>query len=355
MPNRSARSVAIIFAVLLSPVAGAGDAEELKAPLALFAAAEPLELTLTADFKTLRSRKSWESDRWHEGSISLEGDLAQRVLPVRLRVRGGFRTRDDNCNFPQFFVDVTGADTLGTVFEGQEILALTTHCRGSSVYSRYIHREFIAYRIYNLLTDKSLRVRSALFTYMRSDKPVKVARRYGFFVEHFDAMASRLGTRHVDLDVFHPAAGDAFEMGVLELFEFMIGNTDFSAAYEHNIVLMQLPGQKIFGVPYDFDFSGLVNARYAAPASQFRTRSVRTRIYRGWCRDEADFDEVVAHFQTKRAEIFELLDEFDWMPVVVIKDAEQYLRSFYDVLDSPRELDRQIRTKCATGVPVRGE
>lgn len=326
-----------------------------QASVPLFATDTPLEITLTTDFRQMRSGRGWATDQWYDGSLVLSDGASTRQLPVKLRMRSGFRTRDNNCSFPQFFIDFTSADTAGTPFAGQQILPLTTHCRSDSVYSRYLHREFIAYRLYNLLTDKSLRTRSALITYMRSDKPVKVAKRYGFFVEHFEALAARLDSRQVELEVFHPVAADAFEMGVLEVFEFMIGNTDFSAAYAHNIVLMQPQGRPIFGVPYDFDFSGLVNAKYATPAEQFRTRSVRTRIYRGWCRDEADLQQVLAHFQDKRAQIFSLLVEFEWMPDVVVEDAGRYLQSFYDVLDSPEQLDRQIRSKCSRGVPVRGE
>lgn len=343
---------------LLSWILAAGllsAQEHPGAPAPLFAHMQPLEITLTADFKSIGQRSGWETDRWYDARLTMTEAEKTRSLDVRLKLRSGFRTRDNNCNFPQFFLSLDTAQATDTVFAGQNILPLTTHCRGSSIYSRYIHREYIAYRIYNLLTDHSLRVRSALITYMRSDKPIKVAKRYGFFVEHFDALAERVAAEQVDLEVFHPATGEAFEMGVLELFEFMIGNTDFSTAYEHNIVLMQRPGERIFGVPYDFDFSGLVNARYAEPAEQFRTRSVRTRIYRGWCRNDDDLDRVVAHFQSKREAIFALLDEFSWMPEKVVSDAADYLRSFYEVLDDPRQLDKDVRSKCARGTPVRGD
>ncbi len=351
MPGSRTRLI-LLVATLIGVAVSAGAQETPQHPL--FASHEPMELTIVADFKRLLSRKGWSQDRWYDATIQMhDPNGVPRSIAVRLKVRSGFRTRDDNCYFPQFFVAFTSDDRSGTAFAGQRVLPLTTHCRGSSTYSRYVHREYIAYRLYNLLSPKSLRVRNALITYLRSDKPVKVAKRHAFFVEHFDDLAARLDARRVELDVFHPVAADALEMGVLELFEFMIGNTDWSAAYQHNILLIQEEGKRITGIPYDFDFSGLVNAEYAAPGEQFRVRSVRTRIYRGWCREEADLQRVVDYFQEKRPEVFAMLSDYGWMPGAVVKDATQYLESFYKVLDSPKELDKQIRSKCASGNPVR--
>ena len=62
---------------------------------------------------------------------------------------------------PPLFVSFGDETARGTLFEGQTMLPLTTHCRDSSSYEQYVLKEYLAYRIYNLLTDKSLRVRLA--------------------------------------------------------------------------------------------------------------------------------------------------------------------------------------------------
>lgn len=339
---------------VFSAAAAARDINDTGA--ALFEDQRPFDMVVTADFKELLRRQTWEEARWHDASVqvaSKNGGL--RSLPVRIRVRGGFRTRNDNCRFPQLFVDFSGADTVGTVFEGQDELPMTTHCRPSARYSRYVHREMVAYRIYNILSPKSLRVRTANVTYRRADNSKPLTTRQAFFVEHFDDLADRLGAERVDPEVFHPISGDSLEMGVLELFEFMIGNTDWSAAFQHNTLLVQVPGKAITVVPYDFDFSGLVNANYATPPPQFRTRSVRTRIYRGWCRGETDLQRAIEQFQAKRAEIFTMVDETSWIEEAVRADIRRYLESFYSVLDSPVEVDREIRGECLRGTPVKPE
>lgn len=345
------RGLVIAWLCVLSAWAGA---EQTVGRTALFAEQRPFDMAVSADFKALLRRSEWKEGVWHDATVQVAGqDGTIRALPVRISVRSGFRTRNDNCRFPQFFIDFSGADATGTVFEGQSLLPMTTHCRASARYSRYVHREMVAYRIYNILSPKSLRVRSANVTYRRADNAKVLFARQAFFVEHFDDLAARIDMRQVAPEVFHPVAGDEFEMGVLELFQFMIGNTDWSAAFRHNILLLAEPDGPIAAVPYDFDFSGLVNANYAAPAPQFKTRSVRTRIYRGWCRGETALMRAVEHVRSKREEVLGLFAELDWVEEAVRADMHRYLVSFYDVLDSPSDFDRQIRRACSTGTPVK--
>ncbi len=323
---------------------------------ALFASEAPFDMVVAADFKRLLRRSEWREGVWYDATVQVAADDGSiRALPARVTVRTGFRTRNDNCRFPQFFIDFSGADAAGTVFAGQNLLPMTTHCRASTRYSRYVHREMVAYRIYNILSPKSLRVRTANVTYRRSDNAKLLVSRQAFFVEHFDDLAARLDMERVSPEVFHPAAGDEFEMGVLELFQYMIGNTDWSAAFQHNILLLRGSEGPISAVPYDFDFSGLVNANYAAPASQFKTRSVRTRIYRGWCRGETALQRAVEHVKNKKPEVLGLFDRLEWIDEAVRADMHRYVMSFYEVLDSPDEFDRKIRSECLTGTPVKPE
>lgn len=351
--NSAHRSLLVIIFLLGSGFAWSNEPESPRRA-ALFASDAPFEMVVTADFKELLKRRDWKEGVRHDAVIQVPGANGElRSLAVKMAVRSGFRTRNDNCRFPQFFVDFSGADTAGTVFAGQTLLPMTTHCRASARYSRYVHREMAAYRIYNILSPKSLRVRTANVTYRRSDNDRVLMQRQAFFVEHFDDLAARLDVQRVAPEVFHPRAADELEMGVLELFQFMIGNTDWSAAFQHNILLVSKAGEPITAIPYDFDFSGLVNANYAAPAPQFKTRSVRTRIYRGWCRGETALQRAVDHVQSKRAEVLALFGQLDWIDPAVRQDMHRYLTTFYALLDSPEAFDRQIRRQCLTGTPVK--
>ena len=59
---------------------------------------------------------------------------------------------------------------------------------------------------------------------------------------------------------------DAHSADLVALFEYMIGNTDWSIVRERNIVLLQDSSGLLQPLPFDFDMSGLVDAHYAGPA-----------------------------------------------------------------------------------------
>ena len=55
--------------------------------------------------------------------------------------------------------------TEGTIFEGQDKFRVVTHCRDRDEYEENVLEEYLAYRIYALLTEISFRVRLARITY----------------------------------------------------------------------------------------------------------------------------------------------------------------------------------------------
>ena len=77
---------------------------------------------------------------------------------------------------------------------------------------------------------------------------------------------------------------DASSAVILGLFQFMIGNTDWSVPGLHNIELVETATGDYLGVAYDYDWTGAIDARYAEPAATLGIRNVRQRLWRGWRR-----------------------------------------------------------------------
>ena len=107
------------------------------------------------------------------------------------------------------------------------MLPLTTHCARTVVYQQYLLKEYWAYRIYNALTSKSLRVRLVHITYRDAAGRIDPVERYAFFTEHFDAYARRTGAAVRAEQLFDPRAADSAEVTTFDLFQYAIGNTDF--------------------------------------------------------------------------------------------------------------------------------
>jgi hypothetical protein len=127
----------------------------------------------------------------------------------------------------------------------------------------------------------------------------------------------------------------------------MIGNTDWSMAAFHNVKVARI-GTDYFPIPYDFDFSGLVNAPYAGPnpALAHLHSSVRERLYRGFCSDRIDFDEIFGLYQDKREPILEMIRTQPGFSQRSVSTAVRYIEDFYRELDNPEWFKLLIQRQC---------
>ena len=277
---------------------------------------------------------------------SADGQIDQEI-PVLLKTRGNWRLRRDICTIPPLFIIFPEEKTEGTLFAGQDLLPLTTHCSSKrGRYDDYVLKEYMAYRIYNLLSEKSVRVRLAYIHYRKSAQSKLPEPHYGFLNEHFLSVAARNGDELWKTPRYDPAQSNPMEVATMELFQFMIGNTDFSALAQHNIVLLRDPGGEVTPLPFDFDFSGLVNAEYAGPPPDLPLHSVRQGLYRGFCHPGLDWDALFRKFRDKRMKVFELIESVPDLSSRARRSSLKYMKDFYKILDSPKKRQKMIVGAC---------
>ena len=327
--------------VLAVVVPHAGSAQEAAAPL--FQSNEVIEFTLEADFDELRGNRTQESE-YRPAILTLAGDDgAPRSIEMKVKTRGLFRLKE--CRFPPLRINLPKNSLQGTVLDGQDKIKLVSHCRDRDGEEQNVLEEYLVYRTYNLLTDESFRVRLAHVTYVDSrgeDDPVV---RYAFFIEEEDAVAERLGSAILAINQLHPKHFGAEEAVRMALFQYMVGNTDFSMVYFHNSVLMRNSTGVHFPVPYDFDWAGFVSPSYARPDEALGIRSVKERIYRGFCRPDFDFQSVYEQFLDVRPALEELYAGVAGFEEDKQEDALDYVGEFYDDISSGRGRDR-IERAC---------
>ena len=215
--------------------------------------------------------------------------------------------------------------------------AVLAHCL--SIASFFHHH-------YALVSDKSLLARLVRITYEDSSGKGKPEEGLAFFVEHFEALATRTDTRIVEIDGFYPLDAEPYEMGVMDVFQYMIGNTDWSAVYQHNILLLRSADGLVTAVPYDFDWSGVINAHYARPGEALGTRSVRTRVYRGMCRPREQMQPVFQRLIDERDETYALYRGDEHLDPRRLEKSLEYFDDFYATLESPEQLQKGILGAC---------
>lgn len=346
-----------LLAFTLCAGVAAQDVDHDLPAAGLFSGHEVLELSLAADFDSLcRPNEDEDCEYTPTILVAKAADGSDRGIPVEIRVRGGWRARKDHCEVPPLFVRFPGEGAAATPFAGQGLLPLTTHCKnrisrgfngGSGAdYQQYVLSEYLGYRLYNEVTDRSLRVRLARVTYTNPVKPGKPLIRYAFFTEHFDDMAGRLGLQRLPEGSFDHTKIDLFSLDQVSLFNFMIGNTDSSVPRERNILLLAGAEGRQYPVPYDLDMSGLVDAEYGGVSPRLDFRDPQQRYYLGFCHPAADFEKLFAEFRQASGDMVDMVAGTPGISRKNRKESRRYLEKFFRILDSDRQRRQDIIEAC---------
>jgi hypothetical protein len=338
------------FATLIaigSPTAYAQDRG--APPTGLFASDEPLRFTLEIPLSDVASSR--DKPKYSEGRLVYKNaNGADVAVNLRVRVRG--KSRTVTCAFPPLLLNFP-KELDGTWFEGENKLKLVTHCGTGEAFERYQAIEYTAYRVLNLVTDMSLRVRPVEVTYYDSRKQRTVITKPGFLIEDEERFAARHGLHLVKAERVDRSRYDPAALALVDMFQYFVGNTDWSASAGppgsdccHNVVPVARQDGVLVPIPYDFDATGIVNPPYALPAAGLPIRDVRTRLYRGQCRNAAELAASYEPFQSHRAEITALFDQQAARLGKTLDTVRSYIDDFYAVLADADRSQRAFRVNC---------
>ncbi|MCY7351819.1 MAG: hypothetical protein LH606_14335 [Cytophagaceae bacterium] len=269
----------------------------------------------------------------HAAQLSYAATAQETVtLPVKLKVRGHFRRQWNNCSFPPLYLDVPKKKAANTPFANQNKLKLVTHCE----VEEYVVREYLVYRLYNLLTEHSFRARLCRVTYVDSAGKIPPETRWAALLEDEDDLRKRNGGKPNKLrDITMPNV-DSLSMATLGVFEYLIGNTDWSVPNRHNIRLLTVSTHvHPVPVPYDFDYSGIIEAFYAVPPDYLGIASVRERFYRGPAYPETLFQRVFDRFNQLKPQFYALYRNDSRLDPAYVKRTLLYLDEFYADISDP--------------------
>jgi hypothetical protein len=318
--------------------------------LPLFSIGDPVAFTLRADFKAVNRDRDPNSTRRFPATLVVAGPDGQvREIPVQIGTRGNARLSVRVCSAVPLKVEFPEKTlAAGTVFEGQDELKLVTNCKDDSIYEQYVLREYLAYRVFNLFTTRSYRVRLARATYMDSSAGARVPdAHWAMFIEDNGDVARRMEGRVAAIEKRLFRHLDPDTLTRMMLLQYLVANTDISIFTLHNVRLVQERHGALHPVSYDFDYAGLVDAHYARPDRQFGISSVRERLYRGPCRPLNALEPFFQEFRRKKDELLALYDSLPELDSGYRRDSKRYLEEFYKTIDSPNTAKRVFLDKCA--------
>lgn len=322
-------------------------------PDPLFADHDIIKLTLSGPFRKINKERN-KTTIYQDARLSYTDQRGQVIIvPVRLQARGNFRLDKERCGRAPLRVLFHKKSLTGTLFENQQKLKLVVLCRRKSAYKQYLIQEYLIYRMYNLLTDASFRVKLAEITYVEPGRP-GAQTSYGFFIEDQKRLGKRLGVERIRGNRIEVNTLDQEQISLVTLFQFMIGNTDWSVkkgeADEdccHNTKVLGKAGQPSIPVPYDFDFSGLISTEYAQPQAALHLRSVRIRRYRGFCQpDVVGMDKARARIEELKVELYGLFENNKLLTRRRRQKSINYLDSYYKISNSDVKFGDKVLHKC---------
>jgi hypothetical protein len=311
-----------------------------------FTSEEPITVTLTTNIKRVRGDKG-ENSPWRYATLTFNDSAGKpEVLPIRLKTHGIWRLK--NCDFPPIRLNFNKDSTKHTIFHGLDQPKLTSYCRDNNDYEQYVLQELQLYRIYRLLTPASHAVRLLHVTYADSATGKPLTTRYAFIGEEGGPMAARLNGRILKTKGATPDDLEPQADAIVGLFQYLIGNTDFALGALHNAEIVGQETGNFIPVVYDFDFSGAVNTRYATPDARLGTRTVRERVYRGYCVPNEEYPKAIALFNAKKDSIYALYHDQigNLLQPNIVKETLEYYDEFYKTINDPRALKRNVIEAC---------
>jgi hypothetical protein len=333
-----------MLAAALAAPGMARSAAAQSAPGTFFESDSVLAVTLRSNLRTLLRDRDTANSEWRPATLTHAGPDSAVTIPLRVRTRGIYRLT--NCEFPPIRLRFGENEVRGTPWQGLRRPKLVTHCENRDEYEQNLLQEYAIYRVLRLFTPVSFGARLLRVTYEDSAGRGRPVTRYGIVTEDPERLAERLGGTLLDSTGIRIVRLQQSNAVLLSVFQYFIANTDWAVSFLHNVALVRT-ADALLGVPFDFDWTGVINARYARPNSLLRTRSVQDRVYRGLCLPPDRFEPVLARFEALRDTIAAVYRAVPGLEPRVVERTLRYYDEFYrDIADRTRFFRRVIEPNC---------
>ena len=305
----------------------------------LFSNKKPLKIKLNYSNKNLN--KNTNDSTFIKSKIIFFEKKINKEIQVSLRARGNFRRK--HCYFTPVKIKIKKSDALNTIFSDNRTLKLVLPCKNNRDKNDNILKEFIAYKIYEIISLYYFKTRrlEVDYTNQKNKKGINY-NLAGFLIEDDDKVAKRFDGKIVKRKI-SPLAMDDFNSVNLSFFNFLIGNTDFSSAHQHNGKLLFYE-KKIIPIPYDFDLTGWVKPKYGLGITNRLGYSFEERNYIGFKRGKNIYSKVRNHYLRLKEKIFNTVElyesEFEYKKSYNLM--MDYLRGFYEILEDDKLYDNLI-------------
>lgn len=311
----------------------------------LFQDKTPLDISFAASLSQLKHED--EDSVYFSTVMSYRApDGTTDSIRIGLRARGNFRRK--HCNLPPLRIKIYKEDRKD-LFAGVKSLKLVIPCQDSKGANSLILREYLCYQLYEPITPYVLSTRLVNVTIIETSGKREHLKLVGFFIEDDDDAARRLQSKVVNSSKVNPFMLQDTCAVRFDMFQYMIGNTDYSTAYFHNTKVFRTKANVLLPVAYDFDMSGIVSAPYATANPELGIQNVRERLYRGFCRGDGVSESVRRDFIARESIILGVVDKHQSiLSEKEVAGIKRYLKDFFTIIKSDALYRQRIVQACRT-------
>ncbi len=246
------------------------------------------------------------------------------VLDLEVAVRGKFRRK--TCAMPPLKLKFKKAGLRAAGLNTHNDFKLVTHCTNDESGQDALLREQLAYELYRTVNpEASFRTQLLTITYVNTADG-STTTSYAILIEDVDEMKNRLDGKSCN-DCYNMPINNIANAETVTLFQYLIGNVDYSTRMVRNLKMVtEADGQNVL-VPYDFDYSGLVNASYAKGMHHLNQQKVTDRVLVWEFSDAPDFEEAADYLVSLKDTLLEQVVSFDGLADASKKEISKYLKS----------------------------
>ncbi len=321
-------------------------ANQIGDTLDLFNSSEPLKVVFESDFKNLVKRKYKEEYQDAKFTV-MYNDTVKVTRDIQIKSRGNMRK--GSCFMPPLKLNFPKKEAFIKQLKHFDKLKMVLDCKRSDTHEQYLLSEYYAYKIQNIITEYSLRVRLLKVTYIDLSGRYKDVTKFAFIIESIDQLNERLNTIRIETKGVRDMRTDLRVLSDAYLFQYLIGNTDWSIPGLHNMyILKSLDPTKPnpYVIPYDFDYAGIVNTNYAIPDPELGTKTVRERVYRGVCITPNEIYQARGRFIALKQKIYDLYSNDAYLSKYNKNMTISYLDEFYEIIENENVFKREIINTC---------
>lgn len=348
---RRVNILVILFVFFQSFLAGQVAGSTPPDSTDFFASDEMLHIRIQVDLDSLLKDVSDTPDYHPARLYLLEAGIPVDSFSVKIRTRGNFRRKPENCNFPPLLLNFRKQEVFNSIFHGQDKLKLVTHCRSDiPEFLQYVRQEYLIYRGYNILTPYSFRVRYARLEYVDTSDPQPVLNSAGFFIEWDENMAARNGSVLYPEPEISIDSIDKESYYLMSVFQYMINNNDWIVEIKKNVELLTFESSKrVIPVPYDFDWAAMTGTPYRVDAAIEHDQMesyIIPRSYRSRCMDSETLQKIVACFREKKKQLYDLFLTDGEINITTMQKSLYMLNSFYEVINRKSLARKVFQKEC---------